>query len=269
MSSKSAWYVKGKEGAKGPFSSKQMKALAAAGKLRPKMQVRRGEDGRWVTAGEVKGLFPDQASAVEVVEVEPLEVEPLEVEPLEVVEEVGLDELVEVEPLVAEVVTPQASADADDLFAGDALSMPSAPAPNPAGGPAGGPSSAFAGNPYEASSTGPHSATGSTSGLDADTAKRVNTVIKDADQFWIALVLCVLCTGIGSLIICPWYLVRLSQWSSLGKSHPQLLTAAPKGSLEDRFQRAKSKLVMGIVAGAILLFFVGIYVVSLSVNGPR
>lgn len=46
----------------GPFSPKQLKELADNGRLTPEHLVRRGEDGQWVEAHNVKGLFPEKGA---------------------------------------------------------------------------------------------------------------------------------------------------------------------------------------------------------------
>ena len=53
------WYVR--EGSKehGPFQSRQIKRLAAEGKLKPDSYVRRGDKGPFMKASKVKGLFAD------------------------------------------------------------------------------------------------------------------------------------------------------------------------------------------------------------------
>lgn len=67
MSEKIAWFVlhSGKE--QGPFSSPQLKQLANTGKINRATQIRRGTDGRWATAGQIKNLFAadEQTSPVE------------------------------------------------------------------------------------------------------------------------------------------------------------------------------------------------------------
>ena len=52
------WYVKIGDEARGPVGGARLKEYAAQGRLKPEMQVRRGEQGPWVPAAKVKGLFP-------------------------------------------------------------------------------------------------------------------------------------------------------------------------------------------------------------------
>ena len=47
----------------GPFNSQQLKAAAAKGQIRPDHLVRRGDDGPWLPAGRIKGLFPEALKA--------------------------------------------------------------------------------------------------------------------------------------------------------------------------------------------------------------
>jgi hypothetical protein len=56
------WFCKIGEKKVGPLSVQQLRAIVARGQLRPEHMVRRGDDGPWVPAGRVKGLFRDQPS---------------------------------------------------------------------------------------------------------------------------------------------------------------------------------------------------------------
>ena len=58
------WYVKVRDRVHGPFSSKQLKQLAALGKISPDTLVRLGDDGNWLPAAKVKGLFVEMKSPV-------------------------------------------------------------------------------------------------------------------------------------------------------------------------------------------------------------
>lgn len=51
------WYVSHNGKAVGPFSAGQLKQLAASAKIHGETQVRRGNDGVWALARNVKGLF--------------------------------------------------------------------------------------------------------------------------------------------------------------------------------------------------------------------
>src|SRR5690242_9535771 len=51
------WYVNKGGKSHGPFSSAQLKQLAAQSKIDPSTQVRMGADGQWTTADHVRGLF--------------------------------------------------------------------------------------------------------------------------------------------------------------------------------------------------------------------
>lgn len=55
--SKSSWYVRSASKAHGPFSSTQLRKLATDGKILQETPVRLGEEGKWVPARKVKGLF--------------------------------------------------------------------------------------------------------------------------------------------------------------------------------------------------------------------
>jgi S1-C subfamily serine protease len=55
----SEWYFKAGSHEHGPFSSKQLRKLAAEGRVTPDSPLRRGRAARWFPAGKVEGLFPD------------------------------------------------------------------------------------------------------------------------------------------------------------------------------------------------------------------
>jgi hypothetical protein len=96
---------------------------------------------------------------------------------------------------------------------------------------------------------------------------KAETIIKDAGQFWLAIILCILCSALGALIIGPWYLVRLSQWNALAKSHPMLMAQnVPHGSLAQRFQAAKLKLMIGAGFGGLVLSVVALSLVVIAVS---
>jgi hypothetical protein len=99
--------------------------------------------------------------------------------------------------------------------------------------------------------------------LDAATLKKVEAIIKDAGQYWLAILICLVCSALGSIIIGPWYLARLLQWQQIARQQPQLLTpGAPRGTLEQRFQTAKRHLMIGIgFGGLVLLVMIGALVV--------
>ena len=99
--------------------------------------------------------------------------------------------------------------------------------------------------------------------LDPLVEERVEAVIKDADQFWIAILLCLLCFGFGFLLIGPWYIVRSLQWTSLAKNYPSLRdSSAVPGSLAKRFQKSRWKLLAGMIGGAVL--FTGFVLITVK-----
>ncbi len=99
---------------------------------------------------------------------------------------------------------------------------------------------------------------------------KAKAIIKDAGQFWIAILLCIFCTGLGAIIIGPWYLIRLVQWSSLARSQPMLVDPnVPHGSIAQRFQSAKPKLIIGICFGAAVLLLVALAMASLIATARR
>jgi len=86
---------------------------------------------------------------------------------------------------------------------------------------------------------------------------KIEAIIKDAGQFWMAILLCFLCSGVGFVLIGPWYAVRLLQWNSIAQAQPMLLDPnAPRGSLAQKFRSAKTKLIIAMSFGAVILLAV-------------
>ncbi len=113
-------------------------------------------------------------------------------------------------------------------------------------------------NPYAS----PAPAPASPAQFDPVSQKKIDAIIKDAGQFWLAIIMCVFCTGLGSIIIGPWYLVRLLQWNSIATSQPLLLDPnAPRGSIAQKFQSAKTKLIVGMSFGAVFFLLALLFVV--------
>src|SRR5437899_6149789 len=52
------WFVARNKQKLGPYPASQLKQMAASGQLRPDDMVLREGEGKWTTAGSVKGLFP-------------------------------------------------------------------------------------------------------------------------------------------------------------------------------------------------------------------
>ena len=120
-------------------------------------------------------------------------------------------------------------------------------------------------NPYAATEPLLEDATSVNRGdFDAPTLKKIDAIIKDAGQFWIAIALCFLCTALGLVVIGPWYLVRLLQWNSLARTYPKLLESnVPRNSLAKSFQSAKTKLIIGICFGVLILLLCVVAYLSL------
>lgn len=57
-----SWYVQHNGKTVGPVSAAKLRQLAEAAKISPKTRIRPGEDGDWVNASRVKGLFPSDAA---------------------------------------------------------------------------------------------------------------------------------------------------------------------------------------------------------------
>lgn len=106
--------------------------------------------------------------------------------------------------------------------------------------------------------------------VDPGTVQKAEAIIKDAGQFWLAILMCIFCSALGSIIIAPWYLVRLLQWNSLATRQPMLVDPnVPKGSLAQRFQAAKIKLILGICFGGVAFLISLVTILVLIGSQPR
>jgi len=87
MADQTKWFVRKGEKIHGPFSSKQLQQLAQSSKIYRHTQIRRGDDGEWVAARKLKGLFAASKPAVELITAhksppfEVVEVHPVPVDP--------------------------------------------------------------------------------------------------------------------------------------------------------------------------------------------
>jgi len=96
---------------------------------------------------------------------------------------------------------------------------------------------------------------------------KLEAVIKDAGQFWVAIALCIFCSAIGAIIIPFWYLARLLQWNRLAKQYPDLmLSGAPPGSIQAKFQSSQWKLIVGMVVGGCILALFVLYIMVVVVT---
>lgn len=124
-------------------------------------------------------------------------------------------------------------------------------------------------NPYESPLSSTPLATQAPPAVDLVMLNKVNAIIKDAGQFWLAILLCLFCTGLGAIIIGPWHFVRLMQWMSVAKAEPRLLdTHASPGSIAKKFQSAKVKLIIGMSFGLLILLFVLFAIVAAMAQSP-
>ncbi len=100
---------------------------------------------------------------------------------------------------------------------------------------------------------------------DAADVKKMQAIIKDAGQFWLAIAMCVLCGGTGAIVVGPWYLFRFMQWRSMAKAYPILLDRdALRGSVAQEFRSAKIQLIIGMTVGALILLLVLLCYVAMS-----
>lgn len=98
--------------------------------------------------------------------------------------------------------------------------------------------------------------------LEPNDRKKVEAIIKDAGQFWLAIMLCIFCSAIGAIIIPVWYLVRLLQWNGLARKYPELANQnVPPGSVQDKFKSSQWKLIVGLVVGITIFFGMIAYII--------
>jgi hypothetical protein len=75
-----------------------------------------------------------------------------------------------------------------------------------------------------------------------------------------------LCSAIGSIIVPFWYLARLLQWNRLAKKYPDLmLSGAPAGSIQAKFQSSQWKLIVGMVVGGCIFALFVLYIIFVIV----
>jgi hypothetical protein len=111
-------------------------------------------------------------------------------------------------------------------------------------------------NPYAAPAEAAAEPAGGTS-YDPASLRKIEAVIKDAGQVWLAVLMGFLCTAFTWVLIGPWFLYRLHCWNRLSRQHPELLAAdAVPGGLEAKFQKARGKLITGLVIGAVMLLLI-------------
>ena len=121
-------------------------------------------------------------------------------------------------------------------------------------------------NPYAAPSVNPlgdHVVENSRIRLDRVDLVKAEAIIKDASQFWLAIILCFLCTAIGCIIVPIWYAFRLLQWNRIAKKYPDLMAAdVPAKSFQAKFQSSQWKLITGLVFGCLILALISLSLVS-------
>ena len=116
-------------------------------------------------------------------------------------------------------------------------------------------------NPYAAPQAGIAAALPQSA--DRVTVTRVEAIIKDAGQFWLAILMCIFCTGLGAIIIGPWYFVRLLQWHAIARAQPMLVDPhVPHGSLAQRFQAARTRLIIGMSFGGVVLLLLLVLIIT-------
>ena len=90
--------------------------------------------------------------------------------------------------------------------------------------------------------------------------RKIRALVSDANGFWLAIPMSILCYGCGAFALPIWYSMRLLQWQSLANKYPALLAnGVPRGSLQAKFKAALWKLVLGIVVGGLLFLIIAIF----------
>jgi hypothetical protein len=105
--------------------------------------------------------------------------------------------------------------------------------------------------------------------ISPDDLKKAKAVIKEGDQFWVAILAMIFCSALGILLLGPWYFVRYLQWKSLAAKYPQLIASdSVRGSLPDKFLKAKLKLQICMGIGVVLLLLITAFIVFIMIPLP-
>ena len=124
-------------------------------------------------------------------------------------------------------------------------------------------------NPYSTPQPGGGAFSPQANAIDPLDRTKIDAIIKDASQFWLAIVICIFCSALGSLIVPIWYFVRLQQWNQLAKKYPSLAHPRSQATPPNAFRSAKWQLTTGIVAGIVVLCLYILAFAVLVVFGPR
>ncbi|MFK7819482.1 MAG: DUF4339 domain-containing protein [Planctomycetaceae bacterium] len=65
------WFIMIRDEVRGPLSSDQLRNAALKGLVKRSTNVRKGEDGDWFRAEQIKGLIPNQATSPPILETAP------------------------------------------------------------------------------------------------------------------------------------------------------------------------------------------------------
>lgn len=105
--------------------------------------------------------------------------------------------------------------------------------------------------------------------ISPDDLKKAKAVIKEGDQFWVAILAMIFCSALGILLLGPWYFVRYLQWKSLAAKYPQLIASdSVRGSLPDKFLKAKLKLQICMGIGVVLLLLITASLAFIMIGEP-
>jgi len=97
--------------------------------------------------------------------------------------------------------------------------------------------------------------------LEPKDRRKIKALISDANGFWLAIPMSILCYGCGAIVLPTWYSLRLLQWKSLANKYPALLIdGAPRGSIQAKFKSSHWKLILGIAVGCLLLLVIVILI---------
>ena len=106
--------------------------------------------------------------------------------------------------------------------------------------------------------------------IDPATVAKIEVIIRDAREWWAAVLLCVCLVGVGALIIGAWYLMRFVQWRKMAHQHPMLLNPdAPRNSLGQRFQAAQTSLLIGMSVGWLVWFLILVVIILAFALAPE
>ena len=90
--------------------------------------------------------------------------------------------------------------------------------------------------------------------------RKIRALVSDANGFWLAIPMSILCYGCGAFALPIWYSMRLLQWRSFANKYPALLAdGVPRDSIQAKFKASLWKLTLGITVGGLLFLVIAVF----------